>query len=61
MTRSASPRTQPPKDEMSIETGLLVMTGAFIAVWLIFLIYSETSIAREKRSQTRPGGGDTDA
>ena len=46
---------------MSIETGLFVMTGAFIAVWLIFVAYSETSIARDKRRNIRSEGGDVDA
>lgn len=46
---------------MSIETGLFIMTGAFAAVWLIFVIYSETSIAREKRAAGAREDGDADA
>ena len=47
---------------MSIETGLFVMTGVFIAVWLVFVIYSELSIARDKREgfETEAGGNMAD-
>jgi hypothetical protein len=44
------------KDEMSIETGLFVMAGAFVVVWLVFVTYNELSIARSKRDDPEEGG-----
>jgi hypothetical protein len=42
---------------MSIETGLLVMSGVFVLVWLVFVIYGEVIIARERRTES----ADTDS
>ncbi|HEY1706575.1 MAG TPA: hypothetical protein VGG75_43440 [Trebonia sp.] len=41
---------------MSIETGLFVMAGAFVVVWLVFVTYNELSIARSKRDDPEEGG-----
>lgn len=34
---------------MSIEAGLFVMVAVFVAVWLVFVVYGEVSIARDRR------------
>jgi hypothetical protein len=36
---------------MSIEAGLIVLVAGFVAVWLIFVVYGETAIARDRRRQ----------
>jgi hypothetical protein len=41
---------------MSIETGLFVMAGAFVFVWLVFVTCNEISIARARRTDPTEGG-----
>jgi hypothetical protein len=36
---------------MSIEAGLIILVAGFVAVWLIFLVYGETVIARDRRRE----------
>jgi hypothetical protein len=43
---------------MSIGTGLFVMTGAFVLVWLVFVGFSEITIARERRDEREAEAGE---
>lgn len=43
---------------MAIGTGLFVMTGAFVLVWLVFVVFSEVTIARERRDQRENEAGE---
>jgi hypothetical protein len=36
---------------MSIEAGLIVLVAGFVAVWLIFVVYGEAAIARDRRRE----------
>jgi hypothetical protein len=36
---------------MSIEAGLIVLVAGFVVVWLIFVVYGETAIARDRRRE----------
>lgn len=36
---------------MSIEAGLVVLVAGFVAVWLIFVVYGETAIARDRQRE----------
>lgn len=46
---------------MSIETGMIAMTAAFVAVWVVFVVYAEVVIARDRRQSRQDEGGGTDA
>ncbi|GEO28045.1 hypothetical protein AAC03nite_38300 [Alicyclobacillus acidoterrestris] len=37
---------------MSLTTGFALMASVFIAVWLVFVIYSEVSIRKEKEDES---------
>lgn len=38
---------------MSLAAGLSLMGSVFLAVWLVFVIYSEISIRREKEEESK--------
>lgn len=43
---------------MSIGTGLFVMTAAFVLVWLVFVVFGEMTIARERRDERETEAGE---
>jgi hypothetical protein len=43
---------------MAIGTGLFVMTGAFVLVWLVFVVFSEITIARDRRDERETEAGE---
>ena len=46
---------------MSIEAGLIVLVAGFVAVWLVFLVYGETMIARDRRREVAAARDGDDA
>jgi hypothetical protein len=45
---------------MPIEAGFIIMVAGFVAVWLIFVVYGEVAIARDRRRETATAGQDGD-
>jgi hypothetical protein len=41
---------------MSIEAGLIVLVAGFVAVWLVFVVYGEVAIARDRRREAGASG-----